>query len=133
MKVTIINTDKLVIVDGESLTIDFKINANIHAIQWSGKSGHIEYSDGKPNKIINSFESFKSIIDLFNLEKQRLENAEIQAEKDRIASLTWLDKRKAKYDALNQFEMQFDDAINGTTTWIDAIKAIKLEIPKTAE
>ena len=38
--------------------------------------------------------------------------------------------RKAKYDLLNQFEMQFDDAANGTTTWIDAINAIKQEFPK---
>ena len=38
--------------------------------------------------------------------------------------------RKAKYALLNQFEMQFDDAANGTTTWIDAINAIKQEFPK---
>ena len=38
--------------------------------------------------------------------------------------------RKAAYDLLNQFEMQFDDAANGTTTWIDAINAIKQELPK---
>ena len=38
--------------------------------------------------------------------------------------------RKAEYDALNQFEMQYDDQINGTTTWIDAIQAIKDKYPK---
>ena len=38
--------------------------------------------------------------------------------------------RKAAYDLLNQFEMQFDDAANGTTTWIDAINPIKQEFPK---
>jgi hypothetical protein len=38
--------------------------------------------------------------------------------------------RKAKYDLLNQFEMQLDDAVNGTATWIDAINAIKQEFPK---
>ena len=38
--------------------------------------------------------------------------------------------RKAAYDLLNQFEMQFDDAANGTTTWIDAINSIKQEFPK---
>ena len=38
--------------------------------------------------------------------------------------------RKARYDSLNQFEMQYDDAVNGTTTWQDAINAIKQEIPK---
>ena len=38
--------------------------------------------------------------------------------------------RKAKYDLLNQDEMRFDDQVNGTTTWVDAINAIKAAHPK---
>ena len=38
--------------------------------------------------------------------------------------------RKEEYDALNQLEMQFDDKEDGTTTWEDAIKAIKKKYPK---
>ena len=38
--------------------------------------------------------------------------------------------RKAKYGLLNQDEMRYDDLINSTTTWQDAIAAIKLEHPK---
>ena len=38
--------------------------------------------------------------------------------------------RKKEYDALNQFEMQFDDKANDTTTWDDAINAIKAKYPK---
>jgi hypothetical protein len=38
--------------------------------------------------------------------------------------------RKAKYDLLNQDEMRYDDLINSTTTWQDAIAVIKLEFPK---
>jgi cation transport regulator ChaB len=38
--------------------------------------------------------------------------------------------RKAAYDKLNQFEMQFDDAANGTTTWVDAVNKIKSDYPK---
>ena len=38
--------------------------------------------------------------------------------------------RKAEYDALNQFELMSDDAINGTTTHKDAIVAIKTKYPK---
>ena len=38
--------------------------------------------------------------------------------------------RKAEYNALNQLEMQFDDKEDGTTTWEDAIKAIKTKWPK---
>jgi len=38
--------------------------------------------------------------------------------------------RKAQYDLLNQDEMRYDDLINDTTTWQDAIAAIKLEFPQ---
>ena len=38
--------------------------------------------------------------------------------------------RRIEYNALNQFEMQFDDDANGTTTWKDAIVAIKAKWPK---
>ena len=51
----------------------------------------------------------------------------LQAEYD---SQEYARNRKAEYDKLNQFEMQFDDQLNGTTTWVDAINAIKQEFPK---
>ena len=38
--------------------------------------------------------------------------------------------RKAKYDLLNQDEMRYDDTKNSTTTWVDAIDAIKASHPK---
>ena len=38
--------------------------------------------------------------------------------------------RKAKYNLLNQDELRFDDLENTTTTWQDAINAIKAEYPK---
>lgn len=41
--------------------------------------------------------------------------------------------RKIEYDKLNQLEMQYDDLINGTTTWKDSINAIKLQYPKPME
>ena len=57
-------------------------------------------------------------------------NAEIirlQAEYDAQA---YARARKAKYDALNQFELISDDAINNKTTHKDAIVAIKTAHPK---
>lgn len=41
--------------------------------------------------------------------------------------------RKDKYDKLNQDEMRYDDLINSTTTWQDAIAAIKDAHPKPEE
>jgi hypothetical protein len=55
------------------------------------------------------------------------EVARLQAEYD---SQAYARNRKAEYDALNQLEMQYDDKANGTTTWEDAIAAIKTKYPK---
>ena len=43
---------------------------------------------------------------------------------------TWKENRQEEYAKLNQFEMQFDDQRDSTTTWVDAIDAIKVAIPK---
>ena len=43
---------------------------------------------------------------------------------------TYDELRRVEYDKLNQDEMRYDDLINGTSTWQDAIEAIKLQYPK---
>jgi hypothetical protein len=61
-------------------------------------------------------------------------DVKIQAELDRLQAeydaQQYARDRKEEYDALNQFEMQFDDKEDGTTTWEDAINAIKTKYPK---
>ena len=61
--------------------------------------------------------------------KEELEEeiARLEAEQ---AATEYKRDRKAEYDQLNQYEMMFDDEVNGTTTWIDAINAIKAKYPK---
>ena len=39
-------------------------------------------------------------------------------------------RRKSLYDKLNQDELRFDDVVNNTTLWVDAITAIKAKLPK---
>jgi hypothetical protein len=60
--------------------------------------------------------------------------AEIDAEVIRLQAaydaLEYSRLRKAKYDLLNQDEMRYDDVKNSTTTWVDAIDAIKAAHPK---
>ena len=51
----------------------------------------------------------------------------LQAEYD---SQAYARSRKAEYDQLNQFEMQFDDDRDSTTTWVDKINEIKGRHPK---
>ena len=53
--------------------------------------------------------------------------AALQAEYD---SQEYARNRKAEYDQLNQFEMQFDDNRDSTTTWVDTINEIKGRHPK---
>ena len=55
------------------------------------------------------------------------EQARLQAAYD---ALDYSRVRKAKYDLLNQDEMRYDDVKNSTTTWVDAIDAIKAAHPK---
>ena len=61
-------------------------------------------------------------------------SSEIDAERIRLQaeydSQEYARNRKAEYDQLNQFEMQFDDDRDSTTTWVDTINEIKGRHPK---
>ena len=60
--------------------------------------------------------------------------AEIDAEVIRLQAVydsqAYARSRKAEYNQLNQFEMQFDDKEDSTTTWVDKINEIKGRHPK---
>ena len=47
-----------------------------------------------------------------------------------VDNRNWEQKRFDEYSKLNQFEMQFDDKRDGTTTWVDKINEIKGRHPK---
>ena len=72
--------------------------------------------------------------DIIWLDDTHPTDAEIQAEVTRLQAVydaqEYARLRKAKYDLLNQDEMRFDDQANSTTTWVDAINAIKAAHPK---
>jgi hypothetical protein len=51
--------------------------------------------------------------------------------RDEYDSKEYARNRKKEYDQLNQFEMQFDDDRDGTTTWVDTINEIKGRYPKS--
>ena len=61
-------------------------------------------------------------------------DTEITAEISRLQGIydsqEYARARATEYAALNQFEMQFDDQQNNTTTWVDAINDIKARFPK---
>ena len=51
----------------------------------------------------------------------------MQAEYD---ALDYSRKRKTAYDKLNQFDLQYQDKVNSTDKWGEAIEAIKKAHPK---
>ena len=55
---------------------------------------------------------------------------ELKKLQDTYVAQEYARNRKAEYDALNQFEMQYDDEVNGTTTWSDHIAEVKALYPK---
>lgn len=55
---------------------------------------------------------------------------EIRAE--RLAT-AYQRKRKAEYDKLNQYDLMYQDKVNGTNKWGEAIEAIKAKYPKPTE
>ena len=71
-----------IIVDGEPIdSTNFvgTVDSNIHAIQWDGTSGEIEYKDGSPNTTISDISSY-GFETAHATAKKAIEDAEIKAE-----------------------------------------------------
>lgn len=119
-----------IIVDGEvidSANFVGTVDNNIHAIQWNGTSGEIEYKDGTPHATISDISSY-GFETAHATEKQAIEDAETQAEADKTANMTYADKRGQEYPPL---EEQLDDIFhNGIDGWKSTITAIKNKYPK---
>ena len=65
-------------------------------------------------------------------EPSRTEIDEAVQELDEAAALVaYRDERAKAYPSIpDQLDMQYWDSVNGTTTWMDAIAAVKAEYPK---
>tara|TARA_E500000318_G_scaffold97927_1_gene98914 strand:+ start:342 stop:752 length:411 start_codon:yes stop_codon:yes gene_type:complete len=123
------NTSRIAI-DGEIIDsanfVGF-VDSNIHAIQWDGTSGEIEYKDDTPNATISDISSY-GFETKFATEKQAIADAEAQAEADRTANMTYANKRVAEYPSIGE---QLDDIYhNGIDGWKGTIKAVKDKYPK---
>lgn len=63
MQLTIIRDDNVVIVDGRALSVDLSgLPANLHAVQWDGASGHVEYNDGTLNKQLTDITPYAAVV-----------------------------------------------------------------------
>lgn len=130
---TIIPIDKTIIVDGELLVFEFDIDEDIHAIQWNGNTGHIEYKSGKENKIINDISDYQSYVTLHGEEKVKQEQARLKAEQDELEKTPlYIRERTSEYGSLGeQLDMIYWDKKNGTTVWENHIDTIKNKYPKS--
>jgi hypothetical protein len=118
-------------IDGEGMNFDFDLPTNVWAIQWNGSTGEIEFNDGTPNEAITDFSAYQGLIDGHATEKQRLADVAVQEEADRIANMTYAEKRAEAYPSLTeQADMAYWDRQNNTTTLDDAISAVKTTYPK---
>jgi len=86
----------------------------------------------RPNALVSVLDN--NVIEWMDDTQTQPTDLEITAEVSRLQGIydsqEYARNRKAKYDLLNQDELRFDDLENTTTTWQDAINAIKLEYPK---
>jgi hypothetical protein len=72
VKLTIIPSDNMVYIDGTALRVDCSSVADsgapgvaVHAVQWNGSTGWIEYvgDDRPPNRTITDIAQFQSVVD----------------------------------------------------------------------
>lgn len=103
-KISVVPDDKAVYVDGKSMQVDCSdLPTFIHAIQWDGKNGHIEFkSDGSgrrmPNITFTDFTPYQFLVDRWNrandeiVQKTKVEEEERKKQVKEIQEQT----RKAK-------------------------------------
>ena len=71
------------------------------------------------------------IVERYTAEEKAAKQAEKAAAEAAWAATEYQRQRAAEYPSVqDQMDMQYWDAVNGTTTWQDAIAAIKAKYPK---
>lgn len=98
-KVTVVPADHLIIIDGEALRFDFPAPANLHALQWDGVVGHLEFTDDFNHALDGSLydEEVAPFVALWQAEKDRLA---AEAEAAEAARLTEYNSEAARFSRL---------------------------------
>lgn len=73
-RVTVVPADRLIIVNGEALQFDYPAPPNLHALQWDGTAGHMEWTDDYNMALDASLyaEEVAPYVQLWEAEKARL-------------------------------------------------------------
>lgn len=108
MRFVFIAADNMVEIDGVAHNSDsFSADANIHAIQWYGANGEVEYKDSTPNKEITDLSDFQYLID----HHAEVHQASIDAQAEEDAY--WATSE----GAAAQIRQRRDDLLAGTDWW----------------
>ncbi|HIX40780.1 MAG TPA: phage tail assembly chaperone [Candidatus Desulfovibrio intestinigallinarum] len=85
--VTVVPKDRLIIVDGVALNFAFDAPETMHALQWDGQRGHIEWTDDDnwPLELEAYEDEVAPYVALWQAEKARREKAAAEAEAARLA------------------------------------------------
>ena len=128
---TIVKDDKFVSVDGEGLILDAVVLAsNVHAIQFDGTNGTIEYNDGTANEAITSISAYSTITDDHATKKaDNATAASNEAATQTALEATYGVKRSREYpEILDQLDDIYHNGIDG---WKATIKVTKDKYPKS--
>lgn len=93
MKLTIIPSDNVVLVDGRALRVElggFAQLEGLHAVQWNGSKGHIEFdnrdrdnTEFKLNEKLTNIEAYQDIVDAW-MEAKIEDDARIAAAQEAL-------------------------------------------------
>ena len=86
-RVTVVPADRLIIVNGEALQFDYPAPPSLHAQQWGGEQGHMEWTDDYNMALDASLydEEVAPFVALWEAEKARLTAEAEAAEAARLA------------------------------------------------
>jgi hypothetical protein len=132
--VTLVAEDNKMIIDGDPMSFDLDLDDNVWAIQWDGSKGHIEYSDGTPNKDITEFPALESLTGKYNQAKVDAE-AKVVAdavadEKKKTDAMTYADKRSEAYPSIKDVAVALAEKAEGDSTMWNAISKQRADVKK---
>lgn len=97
--VTVVPSDRLIIVDGEALHFDFPAPVGLHALQWHEGSGHMEWTEDLNHPLTGEAaytEDVAPFVTLWEAEKSRREQEAAEAEVARLAEYNSTEARAAR-------------------------------------
>lgn len=105
LKVTVVPEDSLIIVDGEALFFNYDATDGMHALQWDGTAGHIEWKDMVENQLLSA-DDYDSVVAPYV--------TMWQAEKDRLAAEAAA--AEAEYNSLDNVKARKLASIDAETS-----------------